>query len=73
MDENGYPDIVVGAFESSKTVVLRSRPVINVQAMTQFTPDLIDPSVKTCVHDGRDNNCFKVRLCFKFTAKPLDR
>ncbi|KAI0240277.1 Integrin alpha-PS1 [Lamellibrachia satsuma] len=73
MDENGYPDIVVGAFESSKTVVLRSRPVINVQTMTQFTPDLIDPSVKTCVHDGRDNNCFKVRLCFKFTAKPLDR
>ena len=35
MDDNGYPDLVVGAFDSSKTIVLRSRPVINVQVRVQ--------------------------------------
>ena len=73
MDGNGYPDIVIGAFDSSKTIVLRSRPVINVQVQTQFTPDLIDPSKTKCDKDGEPNNCFRVRLCFKFTAKPVDR
>ena len=35
MDENGYPDVVVGAYDSSKTLLLRSRPVVQITAMVQ--------------------------------------
>lgn len=73
MDDNGYPDLVVGAFESNKALILRSRPVIAVEVGFEINPKEIDPSVVTCIHNNKKNNCFKIRICFKFTAEPKDR
>lgn len=73
LDINGYPDLVVGAFDSNKIVVLRSRPIINVNASFVSTPTKIDPNLKRCLKDNRKNNCFELTICFKYTAEPRER
>ena len=35
MDGNGYPDVVVGAYDASKTLILLTRPVVQVTAEVQ--------------------------------------
>ena len=32
LDKNDYPDFVVGAYQSNKVVVMRSRPVVTILA-----------------------------------------
>ena len=73
MDDNGYPDVVVGAYASTKVVLLRSRPVVNVSAVLTNYPKQIDPQVKQCPLDGRENNCFEIRLSAAFRAKPEEK
>jgi len=73
LDDNGYPDIVVGAYQSDAVAVLLSRPVVNVDASISSTPDLIDTSAQTCFVDHSQNLCFQVNVCFRFTAKPRSK
>ena len=73
LDDNGYPDIVVGAYQSSAAVVLLSRPVVNIDASISATPGRVDPSSETCSVDRSQNNCFQVKVCFKFTAEPRNK
>lgn len=73
LDFNGYPDLVVGSFDAGKVVILRSRPVINVNASFSSTPKKIAPNVKSCHKDNRKNNCFELVFCFKYTAEPKER
>ena len=73
VDQNGYPDVVVGAFSSDKIYLLRTRPVINVQALFEALPGVVDSAITQCPTDGQPYNCFNLRVCFKFTAQPLDK
>jgi integrin alpha 7 len=73
MDENGYPDILVGAYESGKVLLMRARPVININAVMQNYPPKIDPKMIRCEKDNKPNICFEVRVCFKFSAEPKNR
>lgn len=73
VDENGYPDVVVGAFQSDAVVVLRSRPVVNVMTTLRAYPKVIDPKVTQCRRDGLPYNCFKLQACLRFTVNPQDR
>ena len=75
LDNNGYPDIIIGAYQSSAVAVLLSRPVVNIVASISATPRLIDMSTQTCSidHSLSQNRCFQVNVCFRFTAKPLRR
>ena len=73
VDDNGYPDVVVGAFQSDAVVILRSRPVVNVMTTLRAYPKVIDPKVTQCRRDGLPYNCFKLQACLRFTVNPPDR
>ena len=72
-DNNGYPDLVVGAYASASVVILRARPVVNIDAVLQAYPQMIDPKQTQCHLDNSTNICFQLNACFRFTAEPRDK
>jgi len=71
LDDNGYPDLIVGAYQSSAVAVLLSRPVVNIDASISATPQRIDTSATTCAFDQTEGTlCFELKVCFRFTAEP---
>ncbi|KAM3910834.1 integrin alpha-V [Leptodactylus fuscus] len=70
IDENGYPDLVVGAFGADKAILYRSRPVITVNAVLEVNPSLLNPDSKTCnLPNGAPVSCFDVKFCLKASSK----
>eukprot|EP00117_Sycon_ciliatum_P014620 scpid13449/ scgid14805/ Integrin alpha-8; Integrin alpha-8 heavy chain; Integrin alpha-8 light chain len=58
MDNNKYPDIIVGAPSAESVVYLKSRPVAHLNANFTFSPAKID-------FDNCQNNvCFTARVCY---------
>lgn len=75
VDGNSYPDVVVGAYASDTIMILRARPVINVHTTMSSNPQTIDKDITECNKDidQKPYNCFEIKVCFKFTAKPVER
>uniref|UniRef100_A0A8C1XY89 Integrin, alpha 8 n=1 Tax=Cyprinus carpio TaxID=7962 RepID=A0A8C1XY89_CYPCA len=48
LDNNQYPDLLVGAFGVSKVVAYRARPVVTVDAQLILTPRILNPEDKSC-------------------------
>lgn len=70
IDENGYPDLVVGAFGADKAVLYRSRPVVTVNAILEVNPTILNPESKTCpLPNGAMVSCFDVKFCLKASTK----
>ncbi|XP_075691340.1 integrin alpha-V [Rhinoderma darwinii] len=70
VDDNGYPDLVVGAFGADKAILYRSRPVITVNAVLEVNPSLLNPDSKTCsLPNGLQVSCFDVKFCLKASSK----
>ncbi|KAF3694346.1 Integrin alpha-V Vitronectin receptor subunit alpha [Channa argus] len=67
IDQNGYPDLIVGVFGADKAVLYRARPVISVNATLDMTPQIINPEEKSCTLPGTSTvvSCFKVKYCLK--------
>ncbi|XP_051765574.1 integrin alpha-2-like isoform X1 [Ctenopharyngodon idella] len=70
MNEDSIPDVTVGAF--GKVVQLWSRAVAVVTAKVSFTPDKISILSKPCRYSGRQVSCFKAKVCFSATFKPMN-
>ncbi|XP_037937468.1 integrin alpha-PS1 isoform X2 [Teleopsis dalmanni] len=65
LDGNSYPDIVVGAYNSSAVLALLSRPIISIQT-TYRGNELknIDPTKQGCLTDAFTNlTCFTFEAC----------
>ncbi|KAM4020089.1 integrin alpha-V isoform 1-T3 [Anomaloglossus baeobatrachus] len=70
VDENGYPDLVVGAFGADKAILYRSRPVITVNAVLEVNPSLLNPESKTCtLSNSVKVSCFDVKFCLRASSK----
>ncbi|XP_029385700.1 integrin alpha-V [Echeneis naucrates] len=67
IDQNGYPDLIVGAFGADIAVLYRARPVISVNATLDMTPQIINPEEKLCSlpESSTPVSCFKVKYCLK--------
>ncbi|XP_078320563.1 integrin alpha-8-like isoform X3 [Crassostrea virginica] len=74
LDQNGYPDLLVGAYESDTAVFVKSRPIVRVAASLRLDPDIIklEEKNKNC-HIGDDSYkihvpCLIVRTCVEYNG-----
>lgn len=73
MDQNGYPDLLVGAYDDAAVALLRSRNIINITTYIQYYKkdglyqekiESIDPSKPGCFADPLSNYTWCVVLHF---------
>ncbi|XP_066254673.1 integrin alpha-PS1 isoform X1 [Euwallacea similis] len=77
MDLNGYPDLLVGAYESERALLFLTRPIIDIKINIRSN-DMhnINASRKGCASDrnNQNNTCFSIKACFTimggFTPAP---
>lgn len=69
LDKNSYPDLAIGSFMTDRVVILRSRPVLNVEHVFQGSPSILNYKTPTCEGHTGKLNCFNVTVCFGFTMK----
>ncbi|CAB1312346.1 unnamed protein product, partial [Coregonus sp. 'balchen'] len=62
MDENSYPDILVGSLDD-RIALLRARPVIHLSKNFTVLPKIVDP--KLCPSGNK--SCVTVTVCFSYT------
>ncbi|KAM4625575.1 integrin alpha-5-like isoform 2-T2 [Polymixia lowei] len=75
LDQNGYPDLIVGAFGVDKAVLYRARPIVNASASLVVQPTMFNPEEKTCeLSKGNDTitvSCVSISFCLLANGKHL--
>uniref|UniRef100_A0A452UW20 Integrin subunit alpha V n=1 Tax=Ursus maritimus TaxID=29073 RepID=A0A452UW20_URSMA len=71
LDQDGFNDLIVGAFGVDRAVLYRARPVITVNAGLEVYPSILNQDNKTCPLPGTDLkvSCFNVKFCLKADGK----
>ncbi|XP_004674531.2 PREDICTED: integrin alpha-4 [Condylura cristata] len=69
-DNNGYVDVAVGAFRSNSAVLLRTRPVVIVDASLNL-PESVNRTKLNCVESGLPSVCMNLTLCFSYKGKEV--
>lgn len=65
LDGNSYPDLTIGAYNSSAVVTLLSRPIIDIQTEYKSNElNNIDPTKSGCISNPTTNlTCFSFKTC----------
>jgi hypothetical protein len=72
VDHNGYPDLLVGAYESDTAILLRTRPIIDIVTSVKGKLRNIDPTETTCDEDRSVRMvCFAFEACFRFNSTSM--
>ncbi|XP_075227375.1 integrin alpha-PS2-like isoform X2 [Lycorma delicatula] len=75
LDQNDHSDLVVGAYKSDITIILRGRPVINIKAAVIFkAPEKkIDLERKDChLKDKTKVACVTLDVCLTFNGSKIN-
>ncbi|NP_001088223.1 integrin, alpha 2b (platelet glycoprotein IIb of IIb/IIIa complex, antigen CD41), gene 2 L homeolog precursor [Xenopus laevis] len=75
IDNNGYPDLLVGAFHADKVFIFRTQPVVVLQASLFFNPEALNPDEKLCnfPQSGPAVSCFTIRVCAQASGRSLPK
>uniref|UniRef100_T1JAL1 Uncharacterized protein n=1 Tax=Strigamia maritima TaxID=126957 RepID=T1JAL1_STRMM len=69
LDINEYPDLLVGAYDSHKVLLLKSRPVVSVTASLTVNPEKINLDEKGCsLLDGTPVSCVVIHSCLEYSG-----
>uniref|UniRef100_A0A673XID5 Integrin subunit alpha 8 n=1 Tax=Salmo trutta TaxID=8032 RepID=A0A673XID5_SALTR len=70
LDNNHYPDLIVGAFGKGEVSVYRTRPVVSVEAEMILTPRILNPDDRSCLLTESDTmvTCLRVDICAKVSG-----
>ncbi|XP_047480662.1 integrin alpha-5-like isoform X3 [Penaeus chinensis] len=73
MDDNGYPDVLVGAATSDSAVFIRSAPVLAVEGAVTFVPPEVSLGNRSCSVSGERARgeavvCLRVEVALAFSA-----
>nr|XP_020448817.1 integrin alpha-5-like isoform X1 [Monopterus albus] len=75
LDQNGYPDLIVGAFGADKAVLYRARPIVSATASLTVHPTMFNQEEKTCgLVTGRETiavSCVSITYCLLANGKHL--
>nr|XP_015815467.2 integrin alpha-5 isoform X1 [Nothobranchius furzeri] len=75
VDQNGYPDLIVGAFGSDKAALYRSRPIVSATASLSVQPAMFNQEESTClVIKGNKTisvSCVSISFCLLAHGKHL--
>ncbi|XP_029007315.1 integrin alpha-5-like isoform X2 [Betta splendens] len=75
VDQNGYPDLVVGAFGADKAVLYRARPIVSATASLTVHPSMFNYEDKGCELDAGAGNiavsCVSISYCLMADGKHL--
>uniref|UniRef100_A0AAY3ZW92 Integrin subunit alpha 8 n=1 Tax=Denticeps clupeoides TaxID=299321 RepID=A0AAY3ZW92_9TELE len=73
IDNNHYPDLIVGAFGVGKAVVYRARPVVTINAHLILTPRVLNPDEKSCrlPDTGTMAACLQMAVCIQMSGVGL--
>uniref|UniRef100_A0A8C7QC67 Integrin, alpha 8 n=1 Tax=Oncorhynchus mykiss TaxID=8022 RepID=A0A8C7QC67_ONCMY len=68
LDNNHYPDLIVGAFGKGEVSV--ARPVVSVEAEMILTPRILNPDDRSCLLTESDImvTCLRVDICAKVSG-----
>ncbi|XP_071350483.1 integrin alpha-5-like isoform X2 [Trachinotus anak] len=75
LDQNGYPDLIVGAFGADKAVLYRARPIVSASASLTVQPTMFNQEEKTCGLITRNEtiavSCVSITFCLLVNGKHL--
>ncbi|MFH4978695.1 hypothetical protein AB6A40_005404 [Gnathostoma spinigerum] len=69
IDKNEYPDIAVGAYQSSQAVVFKTKPVITVTGWMKTDKKTISLNEKKCLTEFGRLPCETLKFCLKYNGK----
>ncbi|XP_032239764.2 integrin alpha-9 isoform X2 [Nematostella vectensis] len=73
VDDNGYPDLAIGAYGSNNAVLLKSRRIIDVESTITLSSNRIvleNNNTGICREDDdSEHKCLNVTACFKYEDK----
>ncbi|KRX93323.1 Integrin alpha pat-2 [Trichinella pseudospiralis] len=72
IDNNDYPDVLVGAYSSDRSVLFRARPVVSVSGFVKVNPDTVNLENKLCRLFRTENvTCTQIHFCLTYDGKTV--
>ncbi|XP_054286091.1 integrin alpha-PS1-like isoform X2 [Macrosteles quadrilineatus] len=74
LDTNGYPDLLMGAYESDSVVLVRARPIVDLRTKVEPVDDItkIDPNSHGCTMDpDSEYTCFSFESCVELESQVM--